>query len=180
MAGPSLPPEPPLLMGLLQGNGAAGTGWTAICTIIVNAMRSQGFGYSSWGAISKSVIELIGAAFIDDTDLLSVPLWSFQFYHWSCSPDQNARRLDHWDNMLCSTGGALEKSKSYWYLLNYECNQDQYGATNLRHPPPVIFPFTTTISLRSKKSLGIMNQPDGKMKEEKHTSSTSPPLGLPA
>jgi hypothetical protein len=66
--GLSLPPEPPL-MGLLQGNGAAGTGWTAICTVIVNAMRSQGFGYSSWGAISKSVIKLVGAAFVDDTDL---------------------------------------------------------------------------------------------------------------
>jgi hypothetical protein len=28
--------------------------------------------------------------------------------------------LDHWDGLLRATGGALEKQKSYWYLLDYK------------------------------------------------------------
>ena len=32
------------LMGFLQGNGAAGTSWTSIITVIVDMMKSAGFG----------------------------------------------------------------------------------------------------------------------------------------
>jgi hypothetical protein len=39
--GPSLPPRTPY-MCLLQGNGAAGTGWTAVVTPIINTMKSLG------------------------------------------------------------------------------------------------------------------------------------------
>ena len=32
------------LMGFLQGNGAAGTAWTSVITVIVSMMKSAGFG----------------------------------------------------------------------------------------------------------------------------------------
>ena len=34
--------------------------------------------------------------------------------------------LNHWDGLLRATGGALEKSKSYWYLLDYAYNQGRW------------------------------------------------------
>jgi hypothetical protein len=40
--------------GILQGNGAAMSGWTAVSSVIVNTMRDLGFGYSAWSAISKA------------------------------------------------------------------------------------------------------------------------------
>jgi hypothetical protein len=49
--GPSLPPLTPY-MGLLQGNGATGKGWTAVVTPIINAMKLLGFGYKIRSSIS--------------------------------------------------------------------------------------------------------------------------------
>jgi hypothetical protein len=92
---------------------------------------------ASLGAISKSVIELVGAAFVDDTDL---------FHSGATNSTTGAEVLikmqdvlDHWDNMLRSTGGALEKSKSYWYLLNYERNQDHWRYKPQTSTPGDIF-----------------------------------------
>jgi hypothetical protein len=58
--------------GILQRNGAAILTWTAISSVIILlAMRSLGFGYSSWSAISCAVLKILCVAFVDDTDIVN-------------------------------------------------------------------------------------------------------------
>ena len=57
-------------MGALQGNGTAGTCWTAISSVIIEIMKSLGFGYSTAMAITKEIIHLLCFAFVDDVDLI--------------------------------------------------------------------------------------------------------------
>ena len=67
--GPSAPGDPPD-MGLLQGNGAAGGGWAAESTVLINCIKSLGFGYSSLSPISKLILQVIAIMFVDNTDLI--------------------------------------------------------------------------------------------------------------
>jgi hypothetical protein len=160
--------------GALQGNGAAGMCWTAVSSVIVEAMRSLGFGYSSWAAISRAAIDLVGIQFVDDCDLVHSG-------HSNNTPvatiaEEMQQALDSWDGLLRATGGALEKEKSYWYLIDYERRKGKWGykspastpgelllyndETNTREPIPRLSCHT------GKKALGIYTSPDGHMSHE--------------
>ena len=150
-------------------------GWTATSTVIVNAMRSLGFGYKSWNAISKAVMELLCIQFVDDTDLI-------QSGHDNNSSGptivaEMQEVLDNWDGLLRATGGALEHSKSYWYLLDYHRRGGKWcykppsavpGDVSLyndtTHQKEIIprLPVTT-----AKKALGIFTRPDGIMHQQR-------------
>ena len=78
--------------------------------------RSMGFGYSSWSAISKSVVDLVCSAFIDDNDLVHSGPTNDTPASVVLEGMQSA--LDTWDGLLRVTGGALEMQKSYWYLID--------------------------------------------------------------
>jgi hypothetical protein len=142
--GPIFPPDSPY-MGLLQGNGAAGGGWTGISTVIIEAMRSLGFGYESWSAISRDVIKLVCSAFVDDTDLVHSGADNLTDGATLIVEMQNV--LDHWDGMLRATGGALKKSKSYWYLLDYERRNGRWNYKSIESLPG-------NISLFNDETLG--------------------------
>ena len=84
--------------------------------------------------------------------------------------------LDNWDGLLRATGGALEKSKSYWYLLDYERRNGKWCYKSLQSIPGDISlhndetqqkePIERLAVHTGKKALGIFTRPDGKMKEE--------------
>jgi hypothetical protein len=160
--------------GILQGNGAAGTTWTAVSSAIIAAMKSQGYGYSSWTAISDAAIELVCSAFVDDTDLVhSGPSNSTP---GAAIIDDLQTVLDTWDGLLRATGGALEKSKSYWYLIDYERRQGKWGYKSISSTPGELLLYNDDTQLKepvprlsahtAKQSLGIMSRPDGKMFDE--------------
>ena len=65
-------PNQPPLQGMLQGNGASGTAWAAVSTLIVNVMRTAGFGFSTWSAISKEAVDMVCYQFVDDATLLFI------------------------------------------------------------------------------------------------------------
>ena len=57
-------------MGVLQGNGAAGTSWTAVSSVIFAAMKSLGYGYATQISITRTVFHLLSLAFVDDADII--------------------------------------------------------------------------------------------------------------
>ena len=56
-------------MGLLQGNAAAMAGCTAFVSVIVEMMKSAGFGLEMWNALAYEAIKLVCLNFVDDTQL---------------------------------------------------------------------------------------------------------------
>jgi hypothetical protein len=112
--GPSEEGPPP--QGLIQGNGAAPAAWAAITAVLVDCMKSEGYGYEAWAPISKRAMTLVCLGFVDDTDLiLNDP-----------NPNSTVEDLLHqaqlelstWEGLISASGGALAPEKSYWYLID--------------------------------------------------------------
>ena len=104
--------------GILQGNGAAGATWAAVSTPIFNAMRSTGFGYSSWSAISKGVVDLVCSAFIDDNDLVHSGPTNDTPASVVLEGMQSA--LDTWDGLLRVTGGTFPRLREVMMPLIFQ------------------------------------------------------------
>ena len=160
--------------GILQGNGAAGATWAAVSTPIFNAMRSMGFGYSSWSAISKGVVDLVCSAFIDDNDLVHSGPTNDTPASVVLEGMQSA--LDTWDGLLRVTGGALEMQKSYWYLIDFERRKGKwcYKPTSANPGELLLFnddtgtkdPVPRKTPHQAGQALGILSRPDGAMHDE--------------
>jgi exonuclease III len=160
--------------GTLQGNGASGAAWTAVSSAIVEAMRSQGFGYKSWSAISKSVIQLVCSAFVDDTDL--VHSGATNQVSGTVVAEEMQQVLDTWDGLLRASGGALEKQKSFWYLIDYERRDGAWHYKSMGSQPCELMLFNDETQQRepikrlshqeANKALGLFGRPDGVMKQE--------------
>jgi len=54
-----------------QGNGVGPQIWVAVCTPLFAIILMEGFIATNYFAMSKVTTELVGLAFVDDTDLLT-------------------------------------------------------------------------------------------------------------
>ena len=132
--------------GMLQG-GDGPAGWFSISSVLFDAMKAEGFGIREWSLIRKRVLELVGFAFVDDTDLV----------HTSSDPDLSTedlieeaqQALNTWHGLIRATGGDLAPEKGYWYLveLHWKNGKWQYiishndligylATLKLRYPQP--------------------------------------------
>ena len=85
--------------------------------------------------------------------------------------------LTHWDGLLQTTGGALEMTKSYWYLIDYAFCQGRWvycppsatpGNLSLHNDATGLAePITRLHVGEARKALGIFSCPRGTMKAEK-------------
>ena len=163
-------PRDPPPQGMLQGNGAGPAGWSAISTVIINVMKSQGFGYNDWSLIRRKAIEIVCFAFVDDTDLihvnhdLSVPRTQL------IQESQSA--LDMWEGLIRATGGDLAPEKSYWYLVEIQRKNGQWAYVKQDEAPADLWLKNGTFKVQRKdvseaaEALGIQSRPDGKMIDE--------------
>ena len=80
-------------------------------------MRTAGFGFSLFTAITVSAVSFVCYAFVDDTDLVHTAKDVDTRGPTIIAEMQSA--LDHWEGGLKATGGALVPEKSYWYLIDF-------------------------------------------------------------
>jgi len=158
--------------GILQGNGAGPATWSAICTLIVNAMKEAGFGYKQWILISKQAVTLICFAFVDNTDLIHA-----ETAHDASTDDllisaQDA--LTTWEGLITSTGRALAPKKNYWYLLDVVRRNGRWGYRHSKQDEDLVLSnngdpqvITRHKANVANEVLGIQTRPDGKMQDER-------------
>jgi hypothetical protein len=104
--------------GAGQGNGAGPAIWVAISAVIIQMLCTAGFGLSINSTISGTLMAIACFAFVDDTDVIH------------SSDDVNTPGetiaaemqdiVDLWEGGIQATSGALEPSKSYWYLIDFK------------------------------------------------------------
>ena len=116
----------PPLQGLGQGNGGAPAGWTAVSTPLINMMRTSGFGIKLLSAISTSILSFVCYAFVDDTDVVHCSSLTATAQEIITEMQEV---VDHWEGGLRTTGGALRVDKSFWYLIHFiwENNEWKYA-----------------------------------------------------
>ena len=107
----------PPLHGVGQGNGAGPAIWVMISAVLIEILKSRGYGTTLVTALSRQVKSLVGFTFVNNTD-------NFQEAPspWSSAKtvvESTRKGLSLWSGTLAATGGGLEVEKSFWYLLDY-------------------------------------------------------------
>ncbi len=113
------------LAGYGQGNAAAGPGFTAMSSLIVNAYLRDGFGAWIYSSYYKRLLILAMVMYVNNTDLV----------HWSslssCTPVKliaaAQTAIYDWGGLAIATGAAMKPDKFYAYFLSYwyDCGREK-------------------------------------------------------
>lgn len=154
------------LQGLCQGNTAAPGCTTMLFAVLLHIYNHQGFGSSIMSPVSRHIIECIGTQFVDDTNLYSTApaLRSSQEVY-----SDMQQSVTMWGNLLNCSGGAFKPIKSYWYNVDYTCNEwgiwDYAELVNSTLTVPL--PDGSHVPIRqlgvhdAEKMLGVYSSPSG-------------------
>jgi hypothetical protein len=96
-------------MGLGQGNGAAPSGFPAVCTLMINTYCNLGHGVMFIGAWAWDVFTLSAVLYLDDSDLFHMALGT--------SLDEEFLQIvqsvtNDWVGLAHATGGLLKPQKA--------------------------------------------------------------------
>ncbi len=128
------------LAGYGQGNAAAGPGFTAMSSLIVNAYLRDGFGARIYSSYYKQLLLLAAVMYVKDTDLI----------HWlnlpSCTPGKLIPAMQTatyaWGGLAIATGAAMKPEKCYTYFLSYWYNRGRAKLRTVKSLPKSIAPIT--------------------------------------
>ncbi len=103
--------------GTGQGNGSGPQIWAVVSSRMFEVLRKRGHTTSHVTPISQQDLQLSGFAYVDDSDIIASS-------GINNNPDLTIElmqaTIDCWEGVAKSTGGALEPSKSWWYLVFFE------------------------------------------------------------
>jgi hypothetical protein len=110
------------MQGVYQGNGARPIIWAVVSSPLLRTMKEEGFGTFFKTSLSGQDIQIVGYAFVDDTDLIQTGRTSQTTSEEVHQAMQNA--LNMWEGLIRATGGALVVKKSSWWLIDFRWNAD--------------------------------------------------------
>ena len=91
---------------------------------MIKVMERRGHRVKLLSSISATLITLICFAFVDDTDLPCVASSVYESGESVALKFQKS--LDDWAGTVKATGGELEPSKSWCYLIDFSWNRDKW------------------------------------------------------
>jgi hypothetical protein len=99
-----------------QGNGCGPALWVAVSAQIIQMLYTDGYGMTVLSAISGTLVVIACFAFVDDTDVIHSQA--------NMTGEQIGIKMQSvmntWEGGIHATGGALEPSKSHWYLIDFK------------------------------------------------------------
>jgi hypothetical protein len=125
----------PYMLGLEQGNRAAPPSWIQLRAVMVNVFTQLKLGAIISDQISDSLIHLMGALYVDDTDTYT---WREYISDLGELWKQTQIRKKQWSCLLNATGGALKPGKMLVVSLGlhvrrrqmYLCGHSPQGAAD--------------------------------------------------
>ena len=139
--------------GILQGNASGPHIWTVVSSTVFNILRSKGHGSQFCTALSREIFVLVGFSYVDDCDLIQT---GKDVVEVMTSMQQV---VDSWTDQVEVTGGALEPSKSWYYLVDYKMKRGKWTAYN----PPC--PLTLSTRDKNKATIDLQRLPCDKASE---------------
>ena len=80
-------------------------------------LRTAGFGTFFNTSTTNKTIQYVGFSFVDNTD--QVQTGRFPGEDSLSIAEQMQQAVDTWEGGLRTTGGALDPTKSHWYLIDF-------------------------------------------------------------
>jgi hypothetical protein len=156
--------------GSCQGNKGSPAFWLAVSAFLVAMLHRLGHVAQIISALSRSILQVVGFLFVDDTDLMTVATTKCE------SPEQVTTRMQSavnaWHGGLRASGGALKPEKCSWCLVSFGWHQGKWFYTSTASQPgtlsipvpngdPVI--ITRHEPSEAIKVVGVMQALDGNM-----------------
>jgi hypothetical protein len=150
-----------------------------ISCLIMECLQEKSGGYLAAGPDGKAASHTFSSGFVDDVTLwIGDMLRAFEGQEDpSTMLDETQMAAQWWESLLTATGGKLEFSKCFFYLMFWVFNED--GEPRLLEPEELPYPIeivdsvtkdTIRIETRSctkaHKTLGVMETPNGNYKPE--------------
>jgi hypothetical protein len=96
--------------GICQGNGAGPAIWAVLSSPLLEIQREKGFGIYLFTAISKTEINFIGYAFVDDSDLVQT---MSQGGNWQDLVSLMQQSITSWEGSLRLPAAQLFQRKCF-------------------------------------------------------------------
>ena len=157
--------------GIGQGNGAGPSIWACVSTPLFDALRQEGYGMEFISPITTLIMNITGFSFVDDADLI-------QNMGDMTSEEElfiaAQAQLILWEELLRTTGGAIEPSKSDWLYIRYKWKSSrwEYNRTNYKDKMKVRNKDKENEQLRqltiseARETLGVWIAGDGNWREQ--------------
>jgi hypothetical protein len=123
--------HPVAIQGIGQGNGAGPQIWAAVSTLLLDILRYQHMGGYFMSPITCQTLHLVGYAYVDDTDIITTEC-GLDYVHTATRMQEC---IDTWEGIIQATGGQLEPSKTYWYLINFTWNKGKWRYSTIHKTP---------------------------------------------
>jgi hypothetical protein len=134
--------------GSCQGNKGSSVFWLAVSAFLVYMLHRLGHVARIILAMSRSVLEVVGFLFVNDTDLMTVATTKSETPTQVTSRMQDA--VNAWHGGLRASGGALKPDKCSWCLVSFFWEQGQWEYTST-----ALQPGTLTIPIPNGNSVLI-------------------------
>ena len=161
------------IQGVGQGNGAGPQIWAVVSTPVLNMLRAEGYGAFFKSSISGQELSFVGYAFVDDADLVTTAKDNDENYQVVVEKAQGS--LTAWDGGICATGGAIEPTKSHWYLITFKWQNGDWKYASIEETPADISVKDCNGEIsnlerlevwEAQRTLGVRIAPDGNNIEE--------------
>jgi hypothetical protein len=163
--------NPVAIQGIGQGNGAGPQIWAAISSLLLDILRKQQLGATFRTPISKKQIQLVGYAYVDDTDIVTTT----DDDDYRLTAERMQQGINTWEGIIDATGGQLEPTKTYWYLIHFGWKQGKWRyltakeapvdmtMRNISNAPSQIERLEVS---EARRTLGVRLAPDGNNQAE--------------
>lgn len=162
---------PRLPHGICQGNGAGPAIWACTSSPLFDILRNEGYGITHTSAIKRVNFQMAGFAFVDDADLI-------QSVHHTQSHQlipTTQKGLTLWEQLLRTTGGAIDPKKSDWSILQYQWThghanikkQKSTKQLTVRNKQGIIQPLKQISPSTARETLGCWIAIDGSKKKQR-------------
>ncbi len=164
--------------GIYQGNGAGPGIWLLVSIPIINMLKTAGFGFQVRTVISESEFSFVCYTFVDDSDVVHSTREDIL--------DETSEQLVHemqevvntWEGGLRASGGALEPTKSYWFLIRFVFENNRWRDARIDETPGSLtirdIPGTGRVDLQrlevheARETLGVFIAMNGDQKAQAH------------
>lgn len=151
--------------GFCQGNGMAGQGFTALSSPLLDICKEQGHGAKFKDVLSGESYRVAGTMFVDDFDAMSTRNNGESNQQFV---ERTQEFISLWNNLLRTTGGALEPKKTHWCNFDYkkvrgkwkpvECEGDLEIPDEIDGQPVKLEKISVT---DARRTLGVFQAVDG-------------------
>ena len=127
-----------IIFRVLQRSGLAPAIWLAVTVLLINTYNNEFHQQGIFDPTNTYQVNKLLDAFVEDTNLWDI------ITHPTTTYDLTSRmqtQASFWSSILTATGGKLNMSKCFWYLLTWQWNENGQPTLNTipETPSKIIF-----------------------------------------